>query len=315
MAGGFQTAVNTVQAPAVAGDFASANPRFTVDAGERAIVVGLVPLTIARFAWLTSPLDNDNAPAVANNFGAGVPDGFVHREQQGLITAYLDNAEMSIPPGFPVTLFNGGDFWVVNDGSTQALRGQKAFANLTNGKIRFAAAGAAAGQAASTTASVAASTFSVTGSIAGNLLSVTAVGSGTIVPGATISGTGVATGTKVVSQASGTAGGIGTYYVDIGEQTVASTTVSGTYGTMTVTAVGSGAVVLNGVIAGSGVVAGTKVTAFGTGTGGTGTYIVDNNTVVSSTTVTETTDIETKWYAMSSGLAGELVKMSDHALG
>lgn len=311
MAQGFQTTVGVQPAPAVLGDFASTNPRQSVLAGPGGLVAGALGLTVGRFAWLAAaPVDANSAPQVANNFGFGLPDGIIHREQQGLITTYLAIASMVIPAGFPVTLMKVADIWVKNDGATQALFKQKAFASLTTGQVSFAAAGATVGQAASVTASVAASTFSVTGSIADNRLTVTAVGSGTVVNGATISGTSVATGTKIVSQISGTTGGIGVYYVSIAEQTVASTTVSGTYGTMTVSAVGSGAIYVGGVLSGSGVTTGTQVTQFGTGTGGTGTYIVDQNTVVGSTTITESSNIETAFIAMSSGLVGELIKIS-----
>jgi hypothetical protein len=70
-----------------------------------------------------------------------------------------------------------------------------------------------------------------TGSIATTTLTVTvAPTTGGIFPGATLSGTGVTTGTLIVSQLTGSpAGGIGTYQVSI-SQTVAST------GTLTTTA-------------------------------------------------------------------------------
>ncbi len=301
--------INTVQAPAVAGDFCSHNPRWSVNAGPGGLVAGVGGVTVGRFAWW----DAVNHTTVLNS-GAGSPTGFVHREQQALITAYLSNASNVVPQGFGITLMSGGDFWVKNDGATEALVGQKAYADLATGKISFAATGAPT-TGASVTASIAASTGSFTGSISDNTLTITAVGSGVVVAGGTLSGTGVVSGTMVVAQLSGTAGGIGTYSVNIGEQTVASTTISETYGTMTVSAVGSGAISLNGVLSGTNVVAGTAVTQFLTGTGGTGTYVVNNNTVVSSTTITETSTVETKWYAMSQGLAGELIKMSSHALG
>jgi hypothetical protein len=146
------------------------------------------------------------------------------------------------------------------------------------------------------------------------VMTVTAVSSGTIVVGSTISGTNVVTGTTVISQTSGTAGGIGVYSVSI-PQTVASTAVSGTYGTMTVSAVGSGALVVGDILSGSGVTAGTVVTGFGTGTGGLGTYYVTPNTVVTSTTVTAAGAYETKWYCMSIGAPGEVIKISTRALG
>lgn len=60
--------------------------------------------------------------------------------------------------------------------------------------------------------------------------------------------------------------------------------ISGT--TLTVGAVSSGTVTLGQVISGTGVTAGTTITAFGTGTGGTGTYTVSASQTVSSTTIT-----------------------------
>lgn len=171
-------------------------------------------------------------------------------------------------------------------------------------------AGGANPNVASVTASIAASTSSFTGSIAGNLLTVTAMTSGTIVAGTTISGTGVTASTKITGQISGTAGGVGVYTVDT-NQVAASTAIAGTYGTMTVTAVGSGSLSVGQTLAGSGVVAGTKVTQLGTGTGGTGTYIVDNNTVVGSGTITAagsnvvvTYDSVSGGFVITSGITG-----------
>lgn len=65
---------------------------------------------------------------------------------------------------------------------------------------------------------------SFTADIAGTLMTVTAVASGVITPGAFISGTGVTAGTRIVSNGTGT-GGTGTYNVDF-SQTVASTTIT-----------------------------------------------------------------------------------------
>lgn len=68
---------------------------------------------------------------------------------------------------------------------------------------------------------------SVTASIATDVLTVTAVGSGTLYPGAGLAGTGVLPGTIILSQISGTEGGVGTYRVNV-SQTVASTTITTT---------------------------------------------------------------------------------------
>lgn len=320
---GVQTGVSTVPAVAVAGDFASVNPKWSAIGGPGALVAGASGCVVGVFAWTTPPLDPDGTPSLANNFGQGPVVGFVHREQQALITAFLGYASMAVPAGYPVTLMTGGDFWVVNSGSSEAQIGQKAYANLTTGAVTFAATGSASTGATGTASSIAASTSSFTGSIGGNqgnVLTVTAVSSGTIYAGTTISGTNVATGTQVQSQLTPlltgeSLGGIGRYYVSIPEQTVASTTISGTYGTLTVGGTVTGTFTLGGLLSGTGVAAGTHITAFISGAGGAGTYAVDNNTVVNSTSISETGNVETKWIAMSAGANGELVKISDHAQG
>lgn len=320
--GGFQTQVSSQPAFAVAGDFASQNPYFTFDAGPGGLVSGTPGVAVGRFAWVYPPVDAAGTGKVALNTGAGPVAGFVHREQQATITAFLGINSMQIVPGQQMTLMTGGDFWVVNDGTTEAApqdpfggAAMKAFAQVATGKVEFHAAGTVVGGASATGSSIAAATFSVTGSIADATLTVTVVGSGTVVPGATISGTGILTGTKIVSQLTGTAGGVGTYLVSVGDQAAASTTVSGTYGILTIgTATGTFAV--GDILTGTNVVAGTAITANITGSGGTGgTMVVTNNTVVGSTTITASFAVETKWYAMSSGQAGELVKISDHPLG
>lgn len=308
---GFQSVVNINPAPAIGGGFASANPRTIVPAGPGGLIAGPNGVTIGLFAWI------DPYTQQVNNNGTGVPAGFVSSRLSASITQWLGSNSMLIPAGQPVTLFRNGDFWAQS--STPTLRGQKVYANYATGAISTAAAGAPT-TGGSVTASIAAqSTTSVTGSIAPTttpsgsvgvpVLTVTAVGSGTLYPGATISGTGVTTGTTIVAQLSGTTGGVGTYEVSI-QQTVASTTITATYGVMTVTAVGSGSVGIGNVLSGTNVVAGTFVTALGTGTGGTGTYIVSNNTVVASTTITATGNVETWFFVDSVAAANELVKIS-----
>ena len=304
----FQTSVNQQPAPAVAGDFASNNPRSSVLAGPGGLVAAAAGCIVGRFAWV------DPSRTYAGNTGAGAPNGFVGNNHNALITTYLGSTSLTIPQGFMVTLFDAGDFWIKNDGTTEVVPGQKAFAQNDSGKAQFAAAGSTI-TGASVTGSVAASTFSVTASILDNVMTVTAVGSGVVRPGATISGTGVYSGSTVVGQLTGTTGGVGTYQVTPSEQSVASTTVSGTYGTLTVSAVSSGAIYVGDVISGSGVDAGTTVTQQITGAGGTGTYAVSSNTVVSSTAITVAGATETGFYARSNAAAGELVKISSRAMG
>jgi len=69
---------------------------------------------------------------------------------------------------------------------------------------------------------------SFTAAIATTTMTVTAVASGTILIGQTISGTGVTAGTTITAQLTGTTGGIGTYTVSA-SQTVSSTTITSSF--------------------------------------------------------------------------------------
>jgi hypothetical protein len=329
MTGGVQTQVYPLYAPAVEGDFASNNPRFTVLAGPSALVAGASGVIVGHFAWATNQaVDFDGAPAIVNSFGAGAVTGFCGRNMQALITTYLADASQVIPQGMGLTLFSGGDFWAKNSGTAQALPLQKAYANLSTGAVTFAATGSATAGATSTASTVTAETLSFTGSIAGNVLTVTGAVTGTIYPGATITNSGptIAAGTMIVSQLSGTIGGDGTYSLSIPEQTIASGTITGTWGLLTVAGTVAGTYFVGAAVTGGTVAANTTITANAantaatgtvlTGTGGAGTYAVNTNTAAVAAAINVTAvNVETKWYAMSSGLAGELVKISDHPLG
>lgn len=320
MASGFQTQVYGQPAAAVAGDRASQNPIFSYDAGPGGLVSG-TSLFVGRFAWVTpSPVDPNGTPIIANSFGGGAPDGFLMRNQQGLNTTFLSFAGMQVQPGAQTALQIAGDFWVVNDGTTEAEYGQKAFAYVANGKAAFAAAAAAFGGASSTTAAITAATFSVTGTVSGSLMTVTAVGSGTVVNGGAVSGTGIPTGPapRVVSQvtpllAGETAGGVGRYNLNVGEiTTTTGITISGTYGLLTLGGASTVPFAVGDVVSGSTTLAGTKVTQILTGTGGGAgdTVAVDPTQAVSSFTAVGSIAAETKFFARSTGLPGEIVKIS-----
>jgi len=133
-----------------------------------------------------------------------------------------------------------------------------------------------------------------TGSISGTTLTVTAITNGTIAINQALFGVGVSQETVITALGSGS-GGVGTYTIN-NSQTVTSQqmnstavgavvtgSISGT--TLTVTAVTSGTLFLGQTIEGSTVTAQTIITAFGTGTGGAGTYTVNNSQTVSSTTL------------------------------
>lgn len=133
---GFQTQVNLQQAPAVAGDFASTNPRASVIAPEGGFVAGAGGVNVATFAWVQS-----NGTTLLNADASAAPDGFVPREQQALIVTYLAEAGNNIPVGFGVTLMRTGDYWFTPNVNA-AVKGQKVFAKLTDGTTRTGAAGA-----------------------------------------------------------------------------------------------------------------------------------------------------------------------------
>jgi hypothetical protein len=154
---------------------------------------------------------------------------------------------------------------------------------------------------------------STTVAASGGGLTVSAVTSGVLRVGQTISGAGITAGTTITGLGTGS-GGTGTYAVSV-SQTASSTTVTASGGTMTVTAVASGAIAVGDSISGANVTAGTKVTGLITGTGGTGTYTVDTSQTAASATITVAAATETKFVALSVGAPGELVKMSSHVLG
>src|ERR1700761_6676071 len=117
---GFQQSTNAQPALGVAGDFASENPRSTVVQTAGGITAGLGPLggcVVGRFAWLDAATYSvaTNSPAGGPS---GAPTGFVHNSHQALITTYLAQTSYVIPTGFAMELFNEGEFFAVNDGTT-----------------------------------------------------------------------------------------------------------------------------------------------------------------------------------------------------
>jgi hypothetical protein len=133
-----------------------------------------------------------------------------------------------------------------------------------------------------------------TGSISGTTLTVTAVSSGTIADNQSLSGVGVTSETVITALGTGT-GGVGTYTVNLSQTLSSRTLNSSTVGakftaaitgtTMTVSAVTSGTIYPGQTVQGTGVTAGTIVSAFVSGTGGTGTYTVSASQTVASVTM------------------------------
>lgn len=127
----FQKVVQPYQAPAVAGDFASANPYASMLAGEGALISGDDGVIVGLFAWA------DDDGKVSNKKGSGGRIGFVHREMQASITEFLAESSNRILPGQMVTLATGGDFWA--HFSAGAEVGQNVFANDTDGTLKASA--------------------------------------------------------------------------------------------------------------------------------------------------------------------------------
>jgi hypothetical protein len=117
-----------------------------------------------------------------------------------------------------------------------------------------------------------------------------------------------ATGWGAIGSAGATGGGLNQIFYQNDQTITASYTISATknamstgpltYGaafdgtgsiagtTLTITAVAAGILAVGTVIQGTGVTAGTTITAYGTGTGGAGTYTVGTSQSVSSTNIT-----------------------------
>lgn len=299
---GFPKVVYTQQAPAVAGDFASTNTnKFSTIAGQGAFFAAAAGLTIGAFAWA------DPTNTILSSTGEGLVTGFIAREglRADIITPGpgFPDASLTILGGSFITAFNAGDFWVANNGASASAIGQKAYANYSNGLVTFGPTGAPPVSATATSATlqkiISASTGGAlpttntcTGSISGTTLTVSAVGSGSVLAGGvgqTVTANGVDSNTQIISQITGTAGGIGTYQVSI-SQTVASTAMTLSGGGLTLTGANTSGVFAPGMtISGTNIPTGTTILAYGTGTaGGPGTYLVSNAAASAATASTVT---------------------------
>lgn len=294
----FQTQVNIYPAPAVEGDFASANPRASVVAGPGALIVGNttpVGLTqagvlVGRFAWASAgsavnPVSGEvDGMVTVSSSGAGAPTGFVHREQQALITVFLGKATQLVPVGLPITLMSEGEFWAINASNAASVIGNNVYVINATGQVWPGTT--APTDATLTTITIVANTANVSATavnafssayIAGTTLTVNTVTTGGLFPNQTISGTGVAAGTAIIGQLTGTAGAAGTYTVNISQTAGTVGTpiaMTGSGGWWTVTSMTNGVVYVGQTWSGgtNAFAAGTTILAGGTGTGGAGTY-------------------------------------------
>lgn len=151
----------------------------------------------------------------------------------------------------------------------------------------------------------------VTGS--GGLLTVAGTVTGFYAVGETLTGSGITTTSQILAQLSGTAGIAGTYAVSV-PQTISSQAIGATGGLLTIGGTLTGVFAANDLLA-VGASAGTYIKRAISGTGGAGTYLVNNSQTVASTAINVNSNTETKFAALSTAAAGELVKMSSHVLG
>lgn len=213
---GFQRVVNRELAPAVAGDFASNNPRSSlvppVDSGF--VTAASQAVTVGYFAWgATTGL------VYSSLAGAGSDPvlGFVARQPNipsVLITDFLGESRMTLNAGLPATLQSAGDYWASLAG---AAPGDTVYALRTTGAPTLdddSAQNPDTGFVVVSSARANAVTNSAT-TIAVNtgIMTVAAMAGGSpdIEVGDRVTGTGVPAETYITRQISGTPGGAGTY--------------------------------------------------------------------------------------------------------
>jgi hypothetical protein len=216
---GFQRLVNIQPGVAAEGDFADANVRANVIAGEGAFVAADSPRepVVGHFAWGDQDTQGTTANLAFSQYRGetSAKIGFVHRENNVTIASVNSAASNTISKGLPVTLYDQGSFWAKFSGGASV--GQKVYAEYVDGSV-YAAAPATSTQTAEVTASLAST----------GILTVSAVASGALSVGDVLSGTGVPAGVQITARLSGT-GNTGTY------QTTGTTVIT----SRTMTAAGS----------------------------------------------------------------------------
>lgn len=299
-ANGFQQIVNNELPPAVPGDFAGANIKASVVAGAGKFVAPPNG-TNTGFMGYGSP----SSGYASNYYQPSSFGGFVHREAQALLTAYLAYSGVNIPGGDGVTLFAEGDFW--GNFASGATAGQKVYADPKTGALTSNTTGN----------SVTATGTSAT--VSSNVISLTP-GSGTIAVGQIATGGTLPPGTYVASGSTGTwtlanldgtaipnnasAFTVTFYGVQETQFTVmqstdasVSATSSSIAGNVFTAGTTTGTWQEGQYLSGTGVPANTIILYQISGTtGGAGTYFVSTSSTVTSTTIT--------------GSSGQLAKIS-----
>lgn len=305
---GFQTLVNNQPAPGQPGDFYGVNPRAVVlsantplgsaGAGAAGAVGQLVApaggLIVGHFAWadLTTGV-------VSQSYDANGQLGFLHREEQCIITTYLGFSTYMVNQGFPVTLFSQGDFWGLF--AAGATPGQRVYADPDTGAL-LAATDGSPPAVVSATGSIGAS---FTGVVAANVLTASAV-TGYLSPGDIVTGAGVA-GVALGPQLTGTPGGAGTYTLTNGN--VASEAMTSTSTVLDATAVTTGSLGVGDVLTGPS--GSPQITGQISGTpGGVGLYQLSGSPISFASGSITVNGILTNFKVKSLCAAGEVAKIS-----
>lgn len=293
---GFQTFVNNQLPIGVPGDFASANPRASVIGGPGAFVAPPAGTTVGVFAWF------DPVTGLATNyFKPNAFLGFVHRENQGLITTFLGISTMQVVPGNMVSGMDQGDFLALFAGGATVK--QKVYADPVTGALTAGATGGSV-TGSYTASTVTAGVLTTTdANLTGTAAAVgQAVTGGTLPEGTYIASAGAvggglhawnlanANGTAIANQGAFTSSQFGVQEtgfavaspVRANAQFTASIAATGL---MTVTVLGSGVIDANQFIAGAGIPAAANAAILYqvSGTpGGVGVYQTNFNSIIAS---------------------------------
>ena len=222
---GFQKSVNLTQAPAIAGDFASANPRASTLAPVGGFVAGDDGITVGNFAWV----DTDSITLLNSGDIDVAPIGFVHREQQALIQNYLSERSNNVPKGFPVTLSNEGDFYATLTGNVAGTNGANVYANYNDGSVNLSNTSSCTAYIGATATATSGATCTVTTNTSSDTVTITVL-TGYISIGDTFSNS--VTHAIITDQLTGTPGGAGVYTLDDSISLVGSATCFGDYVTL-----------------------------------------------------------------------------------
>ena len=126
---GVQTYVNREMPAGYNGDFASANPRFSMLGVENAWRAGSNGVLAGSFVWA------DEDAGTVGNSGTGAPDGFVRRGGLSIISTIPQSTSVIIPSGTPLTVYEQGDFRMTLPTGVTATRKDAVYVDPTTGLI------------------------------------------------------------------------------------------------------------------------------------------------------------------------------------